>query len=343
MAVLSGLLQAILDAIQGQDELIAGQRITQLTTPLLATDTEINVVSTIGFGENRDGMGDAKIIIDGEIIYASGRTDTTFTGLTRGVDNTKTPELHIVDLLAHDLARNSSALDLVRRGFLVAYAIRGDLDVIGRNLGLKKCSGWIDSIWRNVIEDVAYLAKQPITAFHVALEAVFDPGDFQVVERLITHPYTVYIYVTLPLANSLHGQFFINGGERQDSTGLLEVKTANSINDVPLDPGPGSVGVFGVYDDTPLARRGVREGLFNYFPGGSFVGDTITLGVSPGAVGTPLIIDYNAFAAHYVTDPESVVDDEDFFPYFSDNLSGIRCLLDQVRAAGIKLELRNRP
>ena len=63
MAVLSGLMKAILDAIQGQDELIAGQRITQLTAPLFAADTEINVVSTIGFGEFRDGWGDAKIII----------------------------------------------------------------------------------------------------------------------------------------------------------------------------------------------------------------------------------------------------------------------------------------
>lgn len=343
MAILSGMMKAVVDAIAGQDELIAGQRITQITTPLLAADTEVNVISTIGFGENRDGWGDAKFIIDGEIIYASGRTDTTFTGLSRGLENTEIPAVHVVDLLAYDWARNSTALDLVRRGFLVAYAIGEDLNVIGRNLGMKKCSGWIDSIWRNVIEDVTYLAKQPITAFHVALEAVFDPGDFKVVERLITHPYTVFIFVTLPLANNLRGQFFLNGGERQDSTGLLEVQTTNSINDVLLVPGPGSLGVFGVYEDTPLVRRGVREGATNYFPGGSFVGNTITLGSSPGPIGTPVIIDYNAFAAHYVPDPESVVDDEDFFPYFSDNLSGIRCLLDQVRAAGIKLELRNRP
>jgi len=63
--------------------------------------------------------------------------------------------------------------------------------------------------------------------------------------------------------------------------------------------------------------------------------------VSPGAIGTPLLVDYNAFPAHYLPDPFTVVDDNDHYPYFFDNLLGVHCLADQIRAAGIKIEPRN--
>jgi hypothetical protein len=341
MGVLSGLMKAIVDAIHGQDEQIAGQRVTNLRTGLNDTDTEVNVVSTIGFGEDTDGTGDAKLIIDGEIIYASGRNDTQFTGLTRGVDNTKIKERYPQGELVTDWARNTSALDIVRRGFLVRYAIGPDLDVIGRNLGLKKCPGWSDALWREFIEEIAYAPKQIIPTFYEALDIILGPGNYEIVERLVSEPYMIYVYVDGVLADSLRGRFYLNGGEQQLSTGLLQVQTDYAIIDSPLDPGPGSVGVFGVYDDVPLARRGIREGLTNYFTGGSFVGNVITLGSSPGPVGTPLLVDYNAFPAHYLPDPFTVIDDEDHYPYFFDPFLGVRCLVDQIRAAGIKVELRN--
>lgn len=355
MSILSGLMQAIVDAIHGQDEQIAGQRVTNLTAGLDAADTEINVISTIGFAEDTDGAGDARIIIDGEIIYASGRTDISFTGITRGVDSTKVKDRYPQNELVSDWARNASALDIVRRGFLVRFAIGPDLDVIGRNLGLKKCPGWTDTIWRNVIQEIAYSPKQVIPVLHEALTVVLGPGNFEIVERIISEPFVIYVYIDGTLADSLRGRFYLNSGEPQLSTGLTEVKTDYTIIDSPfvpppyvpplvpppIGPFPASVGVLGVFDDTTLARRGVREGLTNYFTGGSFVGDTITLGATPGAVGTPLLVDYNAFPAHYLPDPFTVIDNNDHFPYFFDPFLGVNCLVDQIRAAGIQVKLRN--
>jgi len=338
---LSGVMKAVVDAIHGQDEQIAGQHVTNLTAGLDASDVEINVVSTIGFGEDTDGAGDARIIIDGEIIYASGRTDTKFTGLTRGVDNSKIKDRYPQGELVTDWSRNMSALDIVRRGFLVRYAIGPDLDVIGRNLGLKKCPGWTDSIWRDIIEEIAYAPKQIIPIMHEAMTIVFGAGNFEIVERLVSSPYTIYIYVNLPLNDNLRGRFYLNSGEPQLTTGINTVEVDYDIIDSPIVPGPGTVGVFGVYNDTPLTRRGIREGFANYFTGGSFVGKTITLGIPPGPPGMPVLVDYNAFSAHYLPDPFTERDDGDYYPYLFDPFLGVRCLIDQLRAAGVKVEFRN--
>jgi hypothetical protein len=338
----SGLLRALLDAIHGQDEKIGGRRVTNLTMSLFKDDTEAHVISTVGFGEFTDGASDAQFVVGGEVIRASGRTDTKFTGLTRGVGNTKIPDAHRGGLEVLDWARNSSAIDLVWRGFLSRFAVGWDLDIIGRNLGLQKCTGWSDAIWRQIIQEVAYAGKQPIPLFHDVMEILVGSGNFEIHERLVSNPWTIFIYVSTALSTSLRGQFFLNSAEPQLTTGALSVDTDYTIIDSPLDPGPGTVGVYGVFDDTPITRRGIREGFTNYYTGGSHGGTSITLGSSPGGAGTPVLIDYNAFEAHYLPTDETIIDDADYFPYLSDNLAGIRCLLDQIRAAGIKLEIRNK-
>lgn len=343
MARATGLLAAIIDAIFGQDERIAGQATTRLTVGLSDAAASIFVNSTIGFGEFTNGTGDARVVVGKEIILASGRTDTSFTGLTRGVDGTKTPARHPAGAAVRDLSINKSALDLARRGMMVRFAIGPDLDVIGRNLGLKKCPGLDDDTWRRIIEDVAYLAKQPESAFVVALTALVGPGNFTIRERNISRPGELIIEISGPLIASLDGQFFVNGGEPQLTTGPLSVVVANPVLASPVDPpGPPPVGVYWVVDDTPLTRAGIRDGFTNYFTGGSFVGNVITLGSSPGPAGTPVIVDYNAFRAHYIAPTTVFAEDDDQYAYFSSRLDTARCLLDQVRAAGIRVTVLER-
>lgn len=343
MAGVSGLLKAILDAIHGSDEQIAGEAATRLEVGL--DDAELGsmfVTSTVGFGEFTEGTGDARLVVGDELILASGRTDTSFTGLTRGVDNTKVPARHPAGNVVRDLSFNVSAKDLVKRGLFVNFAILTDLDVIGRNLGLKKCGGISDDVWRAIIRNVAYLAKQPPSAFAAALDALVGPSNYTIRERNISEPGKVIIEVDIDPIDTLKGQFFVQSNELQLSTGLTTVEVDNTIIDVPLDPGPGSLGVYGVFDDTPYTRLGHRDGFTNYFTGGSFLGKVITLGASPGAAGTPLIVDYNAFPAHYVALDETFVEDGDFYAYFSSRLDEVSCLLDQVRAAGIEVVVRER-
>lgn len=211
----SGLLRAILDAVHGADELIGGQAVTRLRIGLDAGDTEILVDSTVGFGEYRDGTGDGRVVVGGEIIDCAGRTLDSFTGLTRGLDSTRVRERYPANTVVYDLSQNRSALDWVRRGFLVRFAIGSDLDQVGRNLGLHRCPGLIDDTWRKIIEDVAYLAKQPPSAIIAALDALQGPGNYFFYERAVTSPQRFFVSVDVPQADSLQGRFFLNSGEPQ--------------------------------------------------------------------------------------------------------------------------------
>jgi hypothetical protein len=342
---MAGLLSSIVEAIHGSDEIIGGQAVTELTQPLDVTEVvDADVLATLGFGEFTDGASDARFVVGREIISATGRNDTQFTGLTRGLDNTKIKR-HPPGSIVYDLAQNTTALDLVRRGMLVDFAIGPDLDVVARNLGLKKCINLTDDVWREVIRSVAYLAKQTRNAFDEAMTALVGPPpvNYCIFERQITRPHRVFVQVDVEPATSLKGRFVLNSGEQQLSTGLTTVETDYDITASPTVPDVGPIGVLGVYDDTLLTRKGHRDGFTNYFTGGSFVGNVITLGASPGAAGTALIIDYNGHAAHYLSDDDTIRDEGDFYPYFADSLESARCLLDQVRAAPIKVELSEKP
>jgi hypothetical protein len=373
----SDLLRAMLDAIHGEDDELAGMRMTRLTSVL--AEGEINdlfVESTLGFGELVDGAGSAKLLVGGEIITAANRVDGPanfkFWDLQRGLEGSQAIA-HPVGTLIFDLSENASAFDHAKRGFFVDTALGTDLDVVGRNLGLKKCPGITDAQWRAIIKAVAYLPKQTIDAFNKALLALFlgDDTSFDVTERLITHPYRVFVQIAVALATALNGRFLLNSGEAQLTTGANSVDVDYSVIEPPLTAYPGytsqaiggrqkpnpapppdnlpyfdypasgaGTAVVGVYDDTPITRRGYRDGFTNYFlPGGSVAGNTITLGTSPGGAGTAVLVDYVAFSAHYLAEDETQLDDGDFFAYLSDPLLAAQCLLGQIREAGVKVEL----
>ncbi len=324
-----GLFKAVLDAILGSDDSIAGQRFTRLSSPLAEGETaDMFVESTLGFGEDTDGSSDARLLVGGEIVSATGRTDADpfkFAGLTRGEEAT-TDKLHPVGEVVWDLSRNASALDRVRRGILVRTARGEDLDVVGRNLGLKKCPGITESEWREIIKAVAYVPKQTIDAMDRALTALLGGGNYAIKE-LPSDPWRVFVEALVALSTSVRGRFLLNGGERQLTTGALTVDTTYDINHV-----------LGVYDDTTMARRGYRSGT-NYSTTNNFAGKTITLDASPGGAGAPVIVDYGAFKAHYLAADETIRDDGDRYAYLADPLAAARCLLDQIRAAGVRVDV----
>jgi len=340
----SGLFRALLDAIHGSDNQIGGSALTRLRLPLLAGDATIAVDATFTFGEMIDGTGDGRVVIGGEIIGFTGRTANTFTGLTRGLESSAITDLYPPNTVVFDWSANSSGLDHVKRGISVNYAVGADLDVIARNLGLRKCFPYSDAQWRAYIKAVAYLPKQTLDAFRIALEAIYGIGNFSVSERLVSMPHFVLVEVEgdAPI-NSLAGKFVLNSGELHVTTGAgLTVTTDHAIVTSPVDPA-GTLGVFGVWLDTPLARMGVRDGATNYFTGGSYLGSVITLGANPG-IGVAVIVDYNGHPAHYLSPDDAFRNDgTDFPPYFSDNGGAANCALDQIRAAGVGLKVSIRP
>lgn len=236
------MLRALLDAIHTEDNRIGGAALTLLTAAISDSATTIAVESTIGFGEVTSGSGDALVAIDDEYVYAAGRTGTSFTGCSRARQNTAA-RAHGARARVFDLAQNTSALDLVRRGLLVNTAEGDDLDVIGRNLGLHKCPGISDEQYRREIREVAYLAKQPMSALAAALESFF-PGGYDLFERLVSRPYTVFARIDVPAGQSLRGRFFLNGGEPHVVAGG-QVVTNYSIVGAPFAgrPAAGSLRV----------------------------------------------------------------------------------------------------
>jgi hypothetical protein len=453
----SGLLRAILDAVHGADEQLAGQAITRLRAPLLAADTDVLVEATPGFGEVDDGANNARIVVGGEVIDCGTRTGDSFGTLTRGQQSTTIQDVYPTGTVVYDIAQNSSALDLTRRGFLVNYALSTDLDVVGRNLGLDRCPGVPDDTWRIVIREVAYLAKQTLGAVQTALEALQGGSGFSLFERVGSSPNRFFVTVEVPLTDNLRGRFFLNGGEPQTvaaggvitldydiaeqafagtqaagairvvsgaflvdgetftlddglnpavtfefdddasvvssatlrpvaftagdseqtirdaiisaiagapaldiNASVLDAQNVGLVNtaigvagnqtilETVADPifavtgmvGGADAGVSGaifVVADTTAARQGVRDVNLFVTASGSVTGSNeITIGLAPG---TDVLVDYNATPAHYLPPDENFENVGDFPPYFADNLLAARCLLDQVRAAGVGVEL----
>jgi len=330
----SGLFKAIIDAIFGEDDDLSGQAVTELTAPLLDTDVVASVKSTLRFGENTDDTTDALFLVGGEIIVANSRTLTSFTGLTRGVDVTTIRPVLPVGTLVYDLSKNRSALDHVRRGLFVRTARLSDLDVVARNLGLHKCPGLDEATWRALIQVMAYLPNQPIDAFKRVLDVFPGVGNYRLIEETITDPAQVLVEITLPLATGdVRGRFYLNGG-----TPLVVNPDGITIT----MPYP-VLAVLGVRTQDVLTLRGERD-LAAYpdlFGAGSFLGSTITLGAAV-APGLPVVVDWSSFTAHYLAANETVhyPSDGDFFAYLSDPSAITACLLDQVRAAGVRVTVR---
>ena len=346
-----GLLRAVIDAIGGELNKLAGRAVTQLDEALAIDEAaDMFVTSTLRFADTDDESPVYRLLLNGEIIHATGATSSDpfkFTTLTRGAENT-IARAHPPGTLVLDMGENTSAVHHVRRGFFVRTAIGEDLDVIARNLGLPKCPGLSDEQWRRIITAVAYLPKQPVDAFRKAMEALSgDTTSWEVYERLATTPWTVYVDILTGLSTDIRGRLVLTGGVPAATDG-------GAGNTVVLATGTQLRQVLGVYDDTLSVRRGKRDGLTNYYSGGgTFVSgtDTITLGSSPG-VAAPVLVDYAETPAdgidldqqyHYLAEDESVRADEgDRWAYLADPLRTPACVLDHVRPAGVRVVLRQR-
>lgn len=135
-------------------------------------DDSILVESTLGFG-----TAPGRLVIDGQVYNYSGTTISSFTGIThddgtglivRGVAQAHRP-LSVVA----DWSRSTSAIDQYRRGFLVAYAVLSDLDIIGKNLGVPRPPELEDDeVYRRLIQALAYAPRGTIFAMEQVLDVL---------------------------------------------------------------------------------------------------------------------------------------------------------------------------
>jgi hypothetical protein len=173
--------------------------------------------------------------IDGVLYRYDSRTDTELQGITHlrgGVLTVGVKKVHNVEAPVMDLNRNRSAIELLRRAMLVAYAEGDDLNAIGRNLGVNRNPFLAsDDIFRQIVQAVAYNPKGTVFGLELALDAILGPGNYEIVEDLITDPCTVFIrFLGATLTEEISaGKAFLTGPEYQPPTSNTTIEIDNEV------------------------------------------------------------------------------------------------------------------
>jgi hypothetical protein len=241
-----GMLEAITGAMGESDNEIGGFLLTRLTADATTGQTTIDVESTLNWPDSGHiGIQNVK--------YAyTGRTDQQFSGLTAQVNGVAVTGLladYDKQTLVTDLNRQFSALDLIRRAVFINTAEADDLDILGRNLGVKRLP-FIDNddVFREVIQAIAYTPRGTIYALELALDALLGSGNYQIKEDALNNPnvVTIVIDATAGLKDEEIGQFYLNSPECYLPTTLTTI----DVGDEPL--GVGSVRLKGYDFETDL-------------------------------------------------------------------------------------------
>jgi hypothetical protein len=128
--------------------------------------------------------------------YAS-RTQLTLDGITHQLNGETIPGLfrnHRLQATVTDVTKARSALDLVRRAMLVAFAEEDDLSALGRNLGVPRLPFLkSDDLFRRIIQALAYNPRGTFYGIELALNGLVGEGNFEISEHLIKFNNTVFI------------------------------------------------------------------------------------------------------------------------------------------------------
>lgn len=178
---------------------------------------------------------DGKVGLDGVVYRYDSRTDTELQGVTHvrgGVLTVGVKKIHNVEAPVMDLNRSRTAIDLLRRAMLVAYAEGDDLNAIGRNLGVDRYPFLAsDDIFREIIQAVAYNPKGTVFGLELALDAMLGAGNYEIIEDLITDPCTVFIrFLGAAVTDEIsEGKAFLTGPEYQPPTSDTTVDINDSV------------------------------------------------------------------------------------------------------------------
>lgn len=165
-----------------------------------------------------------KVGIGGVVYRYGSRTDTSLdevTHLRGGVTTAGVKFIHHIESTVIDLNRNKSAIDLVRRAMLVAYAEGEDLNALGRNLGVFRYPFLAsDEIFRDIVQALAYNPKGTVFGLELALDALVGKGNYEIYEDLITYPCTVFVKLLgAAVTDAISaGKTYISGSELRPPT-----------------------------------------------------------------------------------------------------------------------------
>lgn len=234
-----GIIEALTGVFGEEMAEVGGWRMTRLAAAVTEGDTTFQVETTLDWPE--EGI----FAVDGVRYTYSSKGATSFAGIEHvaaGATVSGAVTDHRDESAVTDLSREYSALDLLRRGFLVNYAEGEDLNALGRNLGVNRPPIFSDDDqFRAVIKAVAYNPRGTVLGLELALEALVGAGNYEVYEDLIQNPNTVFIRVDTStfLETTAAGRAFLGTFDFDDLGGTQDELV---LGETPL--GVGSVQLY---------------------------------------------------------------------------------------------------
>lgn len=176
-----------------------------------------------------------QVVIDGTVYSYTSKTVTTLDGLSYvnnlGETVSGVIQAHEPLSIVSDYSRITSAMDTLRRSFMVNYATGEDLNIIGRALGVDRPSELEDDdIYRALIKAVAYAPRGTLYAIEQALDALLGEGNYQIFEDL-----------TLGSVNNNNTVFIIPDGTSVDPESSIGKGYSDGNEAVPVSGGSTSV------------------------------------------------------------------------------------------------------
>lgn len=220
-----GIIEATLEAISESDNEIGGFVMTRLSSAQSEGDTTLTVESTLDWPDS------GKLGLGGLVYYYTGKTATTFTGISHIAAGVSTPGLaidHRVDSSVIDVNLQRSALELVRRALFVDTAEDEYLKVVGRNLGVNYIPIFgDDDQFREIIKFMAYCPKGATQGLEAALTGLVGAGNFEIYEDLIMYPNTVFIKIdsSVITGSVSAGKAYLTGHAWDDLSGSQDTLT----------------------------------------------------------------------------------------------------------------------
>ena len=223
-----GLLEGLTSAIGQELTRLGGLQSTRVQAgfPVTAGDTTIRVETTLGW----ESAG--YFYLDSYLYKYTGITTNPTYGEFTGVSYfdevtyiSGAAQDHAVLTEIMDYTRAYSAVDKMRRSFLVDYAAGIDLDTLARNIGVLRQPELetTDSIFRNIIKAIAYSPRGTMYIIELYLDALFGVGNYRIFEDMTNAGYTTRLG-QLEVNNP--GQIFVTTQltEQEASTGAAYVE-----------------------------------------------------------------------------------------------------------------------
>jgi len=246
---MSGILEGLTSAFGLELSRLGGTRSTRIQEnyPVTEGDTTFRVETTLGWETS------GYFYLEGYLYKYTGVTTAPTYGELTGVSYYDVGGYYAGDATAPnppsyvsgaakdheelkevvDYTRVYSALDKMRRTFLVDYATGTDLDTLARNIGVLRESGLIntDSIFREVVKAIAYSPRGTTYVLELYLDAVFGAGNYQIFEDMTNSGYTTRLGQTV--VNN-PGQIFITADLTPSTTStgraLIEAPVAAKMD-----------------------------------------------------------------------------------------------------------------